>query len=152
MVKYTLFNYEDKTSVKRFYSFYQNFLLTNFMFEQVGSYQSFIEKLCNNSFYEAIIAYDEKELGGVIFEYEKDSNVGFIHYLETNNNDLNQMSYDFATYKINERANDFYSKKPEIVQSTHEIKQSLPTMDITHNNEYFLKKLVIPSINKNINK
>ena len=148
MIKYTLFDYEDKDSIKRFYNFYQKFLLNNFLFFVLGSYQSFIEMLRKNNYCEAVMAYDEMDLGGIIFEYEKDSNLGIIHYLETNNNDfLEQILYDFATYRLNKLAGDFYVESPNIVRGTFKRRKEQPVVAFQHKDEYFLKKLVIPSIN-----
>lgn len=146
MLKYTIFNYANKESVKRFYNFYQNILLDHFIFEHLGSYQGFIEALNENELYNALIIYDEKELGGAIFEYKKESNEGIIHYLATkeNNKNLKDLIFDLVSYHLKEVANEFSNENPKIIESTPKSKKVEITPDIIHNDEYFLKQLVIP--------
>ena len=148
MLKYTTLNYENKESVKRFYNFYQKILLDNFIFENLGSYQSFIETLNENELYNSLIVYDEKELGGAIFEYKKDTNTGVIHYLVTkdNNKNLKELIFDLTSYHLKEIASEYLNENPEIIQSTPKSKKVEITPNVIHKDEYFLNQIVIPSI------
>ena len=150
MFKYTMYNYDDKQSVKRFYNFYQNILLDNFLFEHLGPYQTFVENLVKNELYNAIIVYDENELGGVIFEYDEVGNKGIIHYVATKKKDTNlkEMIIDLATYYIKEDAKLFNNEEPEIIENVPQSKNQNMRPDIVHSDEYFLKQLLIPTIKK----
>lgn len=148
MLKYILFNYQDKETVKRFYNFYQNILLDNFIFEHLGSYQNFINNLAENKLYNSLIVYSEEELGGAIFEYKDKTNEGIIHYLVTKDNDksLKQLIFELSSYHIKEIANNFYNENPTIIEKTPKSKKEEITPSIVHKDEYFFKKIVIPSI------
>ncbi|MBR2833810.1 MAG: hypothetical protein IKE75_05240 [Bacilli bacterium] len=146
MFKYAVFNYNDKESVLRFYNFYQNIILDNFDFENIDSYQNFIEKLAQNELYNAIIIYREKELGGAIFEYNKSINHGIIHYLIGDNDKIKNVIYSLASEHINEKAQNYTNIKPLIFDNTPKKKRIDNTLDIVHTDDYFLEQLVIPAI------
>lgn len=154
MVGHTLFDYNDKNSVIMFYNFYQNFLLNDYIFENLGSYQSFIEKLRKNDLYNALVLHGEDELGGAIFEYDKNSNLGIIHYLGFNesNEYLEQEIFDLVGYYTKKIAEEYCEEEPIIVSRILKTKDEEDGLDIVHNDEYFLKKILIPSINSRIKK
>ncbi|MBR3362762.1 MAG: hypothetical protein IKG40_02425 [Bacilli bacterium] len=154
MVDYTMVNCDDKDSVRKFYNFYQKLLLDSYVFEYLDSYQNFIQRLKEDDLYNAVVLYGEDELGGAIFEYDEKSNLGIIHYLvvKDNNDDLNKTILNLINSCVKELASNYYEETPNVVSMNPKKKNESSEFDIVHKDEYFLKKILLPSINKMVKK
>ena len=150
MLKYTKVDYNNKESLKQFYDFYQEVLLTIYDFDTIGTYQNFVENNKSNpNNIILLISNDNKILGGSIINYIIETNTGIINYLATiEENVIEHDLIDLSHSEINNLANQYGNNNPDI---KIEIPKSKKTSQIDKqtNNENTLLKIMVKKLENN---
>ena len=136
------FDYNNKSLLERFYVFYQDFLLRDYDFDAINSYQNFIEKLIINDNCNAFIITDRKQIiGGFVFDYIKEENTAIVKYATSKNLDEmnDEVLVDLSYSALNDIAKENGFEKIGTILETPKKKHSKIILD---KSDFLLSKVL----------
>ncbi len=92
MFDYMNIDLKNKANINLFDDFYNKILVSSFAKDQIENYEQFLNNLNNkDSYFITLVLNKDEVVGGIIYDYLKQTNSGFIEYIavkkdHTNNN------------------------------------------------------------------
>lgn len=88
-MKFMQLDIQNENSIEKLKEFYKEVLIPNFDVDELETYEQIIERARDfeedgSYFIQVVLDENENVLGGIVYDYFKDTNSGFIEYIATN--------------------------------------------------------------------